>query len=368
MENNFSWIRQPVILVNEIVCRNNIGRMVEKAATMGAALRPHFKTHQSGQIAEWFRESGVKKITVSSVAMAAYFADYGWDDITIAFPVNLRELDTINKLSEKARLQILIESAAVAQQLNESLSHPQEAMIKVDSGAHRTGIPLDKPDEILALAEKLADMSKLRFRGLLTHAGHTYRAKGLHDIADIVASAREKMVKIKDKIGIDSLILSWGDTPSCSMLEDLHGFDEWRPGNFVFYDIMQYHIGACKLEDIAVQLVCPVVAVHDDRDELVLYGGAVHFSKDFIAADNGFKLYGYVQRNDNGVFSAPLAGAWLSELSQEHGIVKLPKGGAKDFKPGDLVAVLPIHSCLSVSSMRSMYGFNGEHYSCMSQI
>jgi len=40
------------------------------------------------QISQWFAEAGVRAITVSSLAMARYFANHGWDDITIALLLN----------------------------------------------------------------------------------------------------------------------------------------------------------------------------------------------------------------------------------------------------------------------------------------
>ena len=74
------------------------------------------------------------------------------------------------------------------------------------------------------------------------------------------------------------------------MANDCSNFDEIRPGNFAYYDVMQYHIGSCNMDNIAVAVACPVVAVHPQKNELVIYGGAIHLSKEFIAADNNFKL------------------------------------------------------------------------------
>ena len=84
-------IKRPTLLVDEAICRENIRWMAEKAARLGVNFRPHFKTHQSKQMGRWFREEGIKSITVSSVSMAKYFNEDGWDDITIAFPLNLRD-------------------------------------------------------------------------------------------------------------------------------------------------------------------------------------------------------------------------------------------------------------------------------------
>ena len=73
--------------------------MADRAIQYNVRLRPHFKTHQSRQIAGWFREAGINCITVSSLKMAEYFAADGWDDITVAFPVNVLEHERINRLA-----------------------------------------------------------------------------------------------------------------------------------------------------------------------------------------------------------------------------------------------------------------------------
>jgi len=39
--------------------------------------------------------------------MAKYFADHGWKDITIAFPVNIREIGLIEKIRESCTLNLL---------------------------------------------------------------------------------------------------------------------------------------------------------------------------------------------------------------------------------------------------------------------
>lgn len=91
-------IKHPTLLLDEQRCRANIRLMAEKARRNNVRFRPHFKSHQSAIIGEWFREEGVRAITVSSVGMASYFAEAGWDDITVAFPVNLREMDEIDRV------------------------------------------------------------------------------------------------------------------------------------------------------------------------------------------------------------------------------------------------------------------------------
>ena len=78
-------IVRPTLVVDENRVSENIDRMAQRARQAGVRFRPHFKTHQSREIGAMFRQAGVSQITVSSLAMAQFFADQGWQDITVAF-------------------------------------------------------------------------------------------------------------------------------------------------------------------------------------------------------------------------------------------------------------------------------------------
>jgi len=102
------------------------------------------------------------------------------------------------------------------------------------------------------------------------------------EIIDVHKKSEEQLIILKEryKAKYPDLILSIGDTPTCSVAEDFSGIDEIRPGNFVFYDLSQYQIGSCTIDQIAVAMACPIVAIHETRNEIVIYGGGVHFSKE----------------------------------------------------------------------------------------
>lgn len=330
--------------------------MVKKTTLGNTILRPHAKTHQLSEIGEIYREFGIDKITVSSVSMAQYFANNGWNNITIAFPVNLTELDLINKLAGEMTLNILVDSVFSIRKVIEIIDNKCGVFIEIDSGYHRSGLePWD--NEISEIISYFNDTSKLLFKGFLTHAGHTYNAKGKTAIMEIAKSTHKEMQVLKSEfINIfPNIISSYGDTPSCSMSDSLVGFDEIRAGNFVYYDVMQYHIGSCQLDDIAVSVACPIVSVYRKRGQAIIYGGAVHLSKEFIAADIENKLYGYVVKYSDKGWGDPIPGAYLSSLSQEHGIVNIPEKHIKDIKPGDILGILPIHSCLTANLLKENY-------------
>jgi D-serine deaminase-like pyridoxal phosphate-dependent protein len=161
-----------------------------------------------------------------------------------------------------------------------------------------------------------------------------------------------KKWKERYKDRFPDIINSYGDTPSCSLAKSLSDFDEVRPGNFVYFDLMQHQLNACAFDDIAVAVACPVVSVYPYRNELIIYGGAVHLSNEYLADDNGRKIYGYIVRlNENG-WSDPIPGAYVSSPSQEHGIVRMETEELVRFKPGDVLGVLPVHSCLTANLLK----------------
>ena len=224
-------ITKPTLLLDELKCKQNIKHMFVRSQQHNVTLRPHFKTHQSVEIGRWFREVGVNKITVSSLDMASYFATE-WNDITVAFPVNILEIETINQLAERLTLNILIESEDSLAFLQEHLQHPVKFYIKINIGNDRAGLlHYDHAgiDRLLDLAEQ---SNKLQFIGFLGHAGQTYKCRGKAEILSTHREAKIKLVTLKDqyKERYPHIIASYGDTPSCSVSENFEGLDEIRPG------------------------------------------------------------------------------------------------------------------------------------------
>ncbi len=354
-------VQRPTLLVNEAICRHNIEKMSALAQRSGVTFRPHFKTHQSASMGEWFRDYGVSSITVSSVTMARYFAGHHWKDITVAFPVNLREIKEINTLAEKIHLNLLADHPAVVRTLAGQMKQETGIFIEVDTGYHRTGVHWENTDLTDALLETIGKTGFLRFRGFLSHTGNTYSASSPNEIMMLHRTAIERMNFLKERYlaSFPGLIVSLGDTPSFSLTDTVRGIDEMRPGNFVFYDLMQQNLGACSYKDIAVAVACPVVATYPGRNELVVYGGAIHFSKEYLMRDKQ-KIYGLAVRFTEKEWVPLEPAASLTALSQEHGILHMDARQIAAFQPGDLIYVLPVHSCLSANLMGRHLTTTGE--------
>lgn len=366
---SYQLINKPTLLLDPQRCKANIHRMVEKASRGGNALRPHFKTHQSLEVGRWFRESGTKSITVSSVGMAFYFLKDGWDDITIAFPVNIRQLEEIAELSSRIKLGLLLTDDSAIETLGNKLHHQVSIWIKIDVGTNRTGLAHNDIAGIERILDRLQFYPYLDFAGFLAHAGHSYFGRSEMDLQQTYDQSFSMLLDLKSRYqgAFPGLKISLGDTPGASSVSSFGPVDELRPGNFVFYDLMQEEIGACQMDDIAVAMACPVVAVHPERKQWIIYGGAIHFSKDFLTLEDGRKCFGRMVDISGDTWDAANAKSnpFLLSLSQEHGVVQCSDQNFDKCRPGDIALWLPVHSCLTADAMGEYLGTDGEtidHY------
>jgi len=352
-------ITEPECLVDIERVRANVTRMAHKAARSDVAFRPHFKTHQSAAIGGIFREHRPAGIAVSSPGMARYFADAGFEDITIALPLNPRLIRELDELAGRVTLGLLLDGPAAADALT-SLANPVRVWVEVDTGQGRTGMAWDDVPGIVALAGRVRAATGRPVAGLLTHAGHSYaagsaqRVRGIH--AEVVGRMNLLAEEVRTAEGARPLI-SVGDTPCCCLVDDLSGVDEVRPGNFVFFDVTQLSIGSCAPGDIALAVACPVIGVYPGRGEIALHGGAVHLSKDSLEW-HGERIFGLLGEPGGDVLGEPDPRSRVIALSQEHAVARVPDAGR--WFVGDVTLVFPAHSCLTAEQYGSYLAVTGE--------
>lgn len=343
-------ITTPTLLLDEDICKANIRRMAEKAQQHNLRLKPHMKTHQSAQVGEWIKDTGVSAITVSSIDMARYFAKKGWKDITIAFPCNVGRVRELNELAQKVSLTLLINTPEVANLLDNRLTSQVNTYIEIDTGSARSGLA---SDDIKAIKELITTIKKTKYInwvGFYTHAGHSYGCRSKQEISEVQNSIISQFNNLKKHIErhFGTFEICSGDTPCCSVEDNFGPIDAISPGNFVFYDLMQTQIGSCTAADIAVAMVCPVVDKYLKRNELIIHGGAVHFSKESMT-ESGITHYGAVARKVNNHWKPIDDTSHLRKLSQEHGVIRCSDTVFKSYNIGDSIIVLPIHSCLTAN-------------------
>lgn len=360
----FRSITEPTLLINKDIVESNIDRMAKKASSNNLKFRPHFKTHQSIAVAELFKNVHLDGITVSSIKMAQYFADNGWNSITIAFPVNTLEINAINELAANIDLRVLVVNIESLQKLEETLTSPLRVYIELDPDYGRSGVSITDYNTIELLLNTIQKSSNIIFSGFYMHAGHSYNSRSSSEIQKLADSILTKINTLVSKFNYP---VCYGDTPTCSVLNDFRGITEISPGNFVFYDWIQTQIGSCSINDIAIAMACPVVAKYESRNELLIHGGAVHFSKDFDRKDDDQLYYGQVVRHNLSKWDKIMDNCYLKSVSQEHGIVRCTPQFFSETNIGDIVTILPIHSCLTADLMGRYFTLEGKEIDHLSK-
>lgn len=349
----------PALLLDREVLEANLARMQAKADALGAALRPHAKTHKSAEVARRQRAHGAKGLTVATLSEARYFAGAGFDDLTWAFPVVLSRLGEAAELAERVTLRLLVDTPEAVEAL-EATGRPFHVFLEVDSGQHRSGVD---PGSARAaeLARRLAEHPRLVFDGLLTHSGHAYRATTPAEAAAVAEEERRAMAELAARLrgeGIEVPVVSVGSTPAMSQVRDLSGVDEARPGNYVFYDGTQAAIGSCSPADAAVTVLASVVSSQPESGRAVIDAGALALSKDpgptHLPGGSPWGMGGVFE--DLAAYRAgrPSERLRVSGLSQEHGVV------SAELPVGRRLRVLPNHSCLAVPNFSGYWVVEGD--------
>jgi D-serine deaminase-like pyridoxal phosphate-dependent protein len=347
-------LETPTLLLDRDRLARNAARMRERCHSLGIALRPHLKTVKSVEVA---RFAGVTdRITVSTLKEADYFARAGYRDILYATAI------VPGKLAHAARIQretgcdlILVtdapEVAAAAAAFATAHDLVLSFLIEIDCGEHRSGLP-SADLAIVALARTIAASPRLRLRGIMTHAGHSYGTRDLDQVRAIAASERDAAVAAAAAIraaGLACEIVSIGSTPTVLYADHLAGVTEARAGIYMFFDLAQLSRGVCAEEDIAVSVLASVIGHNRAGRALILDAGALALSKD-IGANTHLPdaRYGYVCDPLTLARLGPLA---VDGVHQEHGTVTVPDESWFARLPvGSPVRILPNHACITCAA------------------
>ncbi|MBL8996546.1 MAG: alanine racemase [Gemmatimonadetes bacterium] len=345
----------PSLLLDRPRAERNAARIGERVRTLGARLRPHIKTHKCIEVARLQTAGHGGGITVSTLAEARAFAAHGFRDITYAVPIEPGKFAAVVALvASGVRLALITDDAGVPGPLAEAARRAGvtlEVFIKVDCGYHRCGVD-PKGHALVELAQRIGERSSLRFAGILTHAGHSYHARGAAAISAVAREERDVMCAAAARLraaGIEVPAVSVGSTPTAVHVDHLRGVDEVRAGNYVFFDLTQAALGNCTPDDTVLSVLASVVHRDLARRQVVLDAGAIAMSKDRgpveFVPDAGYGRLVDLDGTDLGLT--------LTALSQEHGVVRAADdtqlAALAALTVGTRVRILVNHSCLTAA-------------------
>lgn len=342
----------PFLALDVATMRHNITAMQERAAAVGADLRPHVKTHKCLEIARLQVQAGARGITVATVSEAEAFAQAGFDDIFIAYPlwVDAARGERLARLAERAALRVGCDSVEAAAALGRHVARGSasgsahgtapgsahgarlEVLVEVDSGMRRTGVP---PQEAGAVAVALA-RAGLTPVGVFTFPGHSYAPTGREAAADDERRALGEAAESVAATGVceGPLVVSGGSSPSVGFARPGGPVTELRPGVYVVQDAQQWALGSCGVDDIALTAYATVVSHAGGR--IVLDAGTKVLGADrpAYASGNG-RLLDHPQ-------------ARIVSASEHHAVVELPAGEAPP-PLGSVVRAVPNHACNAIN-------------------
>jgi D-serine deaminase-like pyridoxal phosphate-dependent protein len=363
MVNSLNELKTPALLLDVARVRSNAERIGDRVRLSGATLRPHIKTHKCIEVARIQTEGQSRALTVSTLAEARAFAAHGFRDLTYAVPIEPGKFDEAIQIARDCeRLALITDDLEIPARLNETARRAQvtlDLFLKVDCGYHRCGVEPSSP-EATEIPRRISDSSNLRFAGILTHAGHSYHCRSREEVLAVARHERDTMTEFAAHlraVGLPVETVSIGSTPTITNVDHLHGIDEARPGNYIFFDAFQAAIGSCSLDDCALTVLAAVVHRDRRRKKIIIDAGAIALSKDRGAVEFdaacGYGLVLDLEGNDLGLR--------VAGLSQEHGEIQVPDDNLLDrLTTGTRLRVLANHSCLTAAQHAHYHVLEGD--------
>ncbi|MEO5736443.1 MAG: alanine racemase, partial [Variovorax sp.] len=301
---------------------------------------------------------------VSTLLEAEQFAAAGVRDIIYAVGIAPSKLQQVLALraggADVSVVLDTVQQAQVVAQASRQAGTRIPALIEIDCDGHRSGVlPIDR-QLLLDIGHALEDGAELR--GVITHAGASYSARGSEALRQCAEVERRSVVDaatVLCEAGLPCPVVSVGSTPTAHNAADLTGVTEVRAGVFVFFDLVMAGIGVCQVDDIALSVLATVIGHQRDKGWIVVDAGWMALSQDRGTRRQAIDQ-GYGQVCDAA--GVPYPDLLVADANQEHGIITVrPGSGGKlpDLAIGDRVRILPNHACATGAQHRTYHVVRG---------
>jgi D-serine deaminase-like pyridoxal phosphate-dependent protein len=354
-----SDLETPAIVVDLDVMERNLSRMADYCRANNLRLRPHTKTHKIPQLAKQQIASGAHGITVAKLGEAAVMYDAGITDILIAYPIFGRgKTVKLAELATRANISVALDSLEVARAISDELSKKSarvDILVELDVGFRRCGLASE--DDVLILAQKIAGLPGLNFKGLMFFPGHCQVPE--QERAELRVGANDLLSRVQRKFeqaGLPAPTVSGGSTPTARESHLFRGVNEIRPGMYIFNDRNIVGVGVAGVEECALSVLATVVST-SVSGRAIIDAGSKTFSSDRHLAGDG-RGFGLVTSDPD---------AELEALSEEHGHLNI-NSSTRKYRVGERLTIIPNHVCSTVNMHNEIYGVRGEHVETVWQV
>jgi D-serine deaminase-like pyridoxal phosphate-dependent protein len=327
-------LETPCLVIDLDVVEANAERTAARMGRRGIALRPHAKTHKSVALGKIQLEAGARGLTVGTLGEAEVFAEAGFEDLFIAYPLWAvgAKAARLRALHDRPgqRLAVGLDSVAAAERLAaavEGAARPLRVLVEVDPGNHRSGVVAADVGRIAAAAAALGRESD----GVFAHGGHAYAgADAVEEAAPAEVSSLAAAIEALQGAGLEASVVSAGSTPTADSAAS-GPINEIRPGTYLLGDRIQVALGGSPPDGVAIAIAATVVSTAVPG-QVVIDAGAKTLTKDLPDYLTGYgEIAGYPD-------------AVIERVNDYHGVVRIAPG-ARAPKLGEIVAVIPNHAC-----------------------
>ena len=335
----------PVPIVLSDVMQRNIDRMQGFAAEHDLDLRPHVKTHKCVEVGRRQIEAGAVGITAGNVGEAEVFAEAGFEDIFLGYPVwpSGTKGDRIRHLAQTVRMRVGVDNLAAIEALAAAMGDEPDRLqvvVEIDCGARRSGAPPAAAGD-LARAARTRGMVPV---GVYTYPGHGSSGPDAREpAAQDQHAALIAAVRSLGDVGTTAEVVSAGSTPTIAFSTS-SVITEIRPGEYVFCDLNNTRLGACEENQIALFVAATVVS---------------DWVPEHVILDVGTKALGREGNPERGYGGIAGKKAVLAKLNEYHGFAQLAAGESRP-SVGTVVPVLPNHVCPVVNSFEELVVTDSE--------
>lgn len=273
----------PALIMDLDVARRNIQFMMQRLSTMKAKLRPHVKCQKSPELAQLQVQAGAIGVCTATVWEAMVMSSAGIEDVMIANQVGGKEkIAALAKAAKQGHLTVAIDNPTNAEDLSSAVQtagSKLDVVIEVDVGMGRGGVR--SPEEAVTLAQHVAKLPDLRFRGVQGYEGHcmlepdrSVRIRKAQAAMDYLATAVDRLAAA----GFECEVVSAGGTGTYDITGNNPRVTEIQAGSFVFMD--NFHGNLVPGFSRALTVLGTVVIQHGKT--IVLDSGRKSVGIDFV--------------------------------------------------------------------------------------
>jgi D-serine deaminase-like pyridoxal phosphate-dependent protein len=227
----------PALIVDRAALERNIAAMAAFAEVQGVALRPHAKTHKSGEIARRQIAAGAAGICCAKLSEAEALAEDGVGNIHLTSPVVApAAIARLAALNGRIALSVVVDHPDNARALGAGMDG-LTVFIDVDPGSHRTGVT--SAEAAVELARAVAATGTLELGGVQYYCGSHQHIQSLADRRAAIVERTEYLQTVLGALrgaGFEIPIVTGGGTGTFAIDASLGVFTELQVGSYIFLD------------------------------------------------------------------------------------------------------------------------------------